>query len=98
MSVRVSQFEAYLDFLNNYYQFSCDFLTMGRIKRLLALVKYFNFAQFTETSTQLNTRALAEIAGDGQEGDRPALGRPHRRLDAASSTRRAARSSPASRT
>jgi hypothetical protein len=68
MSVRVSQFEAYLDFLNNYYQFSCDFLTMGRIKRLLALVRYFNFSQFTETSTQLNTRALAEIAGLVKKG------------------------------
>lgn len=63
MSVRVSQYEAYLDFLNNYYQFSCDFLTMSRIKRLLALVKYFNFTQFTESATHLNTRALAEIAG-----------------------------------
>jgi hypothetical protein len=68
MSVRVSQFEAYLEFLNNYYQFSCDFLSMGRIKRLLGLVKYFNFAQFTETSTQLNTRALAEIAGMIKKG------------------------------
>jgi hypothetical protein len=68
MSVRVSQFEAYLDFLNNYYQFSCDFLTMGRIKRLLALVRYFNFAQFTETSTQLNTRALAEVAAMVKKG------------------------------
>jgi hypothetical protein len=68
MSARVSQFEAYLDFLNNYYQFSCDFLTMGRIKRVLGLVKYFNFAQFTETSTQLNTRALAEIAGMVKKG------------------------------
>jgi hypothetical protein len=68
MSVRVSQFEAYLEFLNNYYQFACDFLTMGRIKRLLALVKYFNFSQFTETSTHLNTRALAEIAGMVKKG------------------------------
>jgi hypothetical protein len=68
MSVRVSQFEAYLEFLNNYYQFSCDFLTMGRIKRLLSLVKYFNFAQFTETATLLNTRALAEIAGMVKKG------------------------------
>jgi hypothetical protein len=68
MSVRVSQFEAYLDFLNNYYQFSCDFLTMNRIKRILALVKYFNWNQFTETSTQLNTRALAEIAGLVKKG------------------------------
>ncbi len=68
ISLRVSQFEAYLDFLNNYYQFSCDFLTMGRIKRLLGLVKYFNFQQFTETSTQPNTRALAEIAGMVKKG------------------------------
>jgi len=68
ISLRVSQFESYLDFLNNYYQFSCDFLTMGRIKRLLGLVKYFNFLQFTETSTQPNTRALAEIAGMVKKG------------------------------
>jgi hypothetical protein len=68
MTVRVSQFEAYLDFLNNYYQCSCEFLTMGRIKRILGLIKYFNFAQFTETSTQLNTRALAEIAGMVKKG------------------------------
>ena len=68
MAVRVSQFEAYLEFLNNYYQFSCDFLTMGRIKRILALVKYFNFSQFTDTCTQLNTRCLAEIAGMVKKG------------------------------
>jgi hypothetical protein len=68
MTVRVSQYESYLDFLNNYYQFSCDFLTMGRIKRLLALVKYFNWAQFVETSTQLNTKALAEIASLVKKG------------------------------
>ncbi len=68
MSVRVSQFEAYLDFLNNYYQFSSEFLTMGRIKRLLALTKYFNFAQFSDTSTQLNTRALAELVGMIKKG------------------------------
>lgn len=68
ISLRVAQFEAYLDFLNNYYQFTCDFLTMGRIKRVLGLVKYFNFQQFTETSTQPNTRALAEIAGMVKKG------------------------------
>jgi hypothetical protein len=62
MTVRVSQYESYLEFLNSYYQFSCDFLTMGRIKRLLALARYFNFSQFSETATQPNTRALAEIA------------------------------------
>jgi len=68
MSVRVSQFDAYLDFLNNYYQFSTEFLTMGRIKRLLGLTKYFNFAQFSDTSNQLNTRALAELVSMVKKG------------------------------
>jgi hypothetical protein len=68
MSVRLSQFDSYLDFLNNYYQFSVDFLGMGRIKRLLALVKYFNFTQFAETSNQVNTRALAELVGQVRKG------------------------------
>jgi hypothetical protein len=68
MCVRVSQFDSYLEFLNNYYQFSTEFLTMGRIKRLLALTKYFNFSQFSETSTQLNTRTLSELAAMVKKG------------------------------
>ena len=68
ISVRLSQFDSYLDFLNNYYQFSVEFLSMGRIKRLINLVRYFNFLQFTETSTQLNTRCFAEIVGMVRKG------------------------------
>jgi len=68
MCLRTSQFESYLDFLNNYYQFSTEFLTMGRIKRLIALTHYFNFQQFSETSTQLNTRSLAEIVALVKKG------------------------------
>ena len=68
MSVRISQFESYLDFLNNYYQFSADFLGLGRIKRLLSLVKYFNFTQFAETSNNVNTRCLAELVASVKKG------------------------------
>lgn len=68
MSLRLSQFDAYLDFLNNYYQFDTEFLTMGRIKRLLGLVKYFNFTQLAETNNQLNTRCLAELVGMIKKG------------------------------
>ena len=68
ISMRASQLDSYLDFLNNYYQFSTEFLTMGRIKRLLGLTRYFNFTQFSETSTSQNTRALAELAGMVKKG------------------------------
>lgn len=68
MCIRLSQFESYLDFLNNYYQFSVDFLTPGRIKRLAALAKYFNFMQFTENSQHINTRYFAELVSAVKKG------------------------------
>jgi len=61
LSVRLSQFQSYLDFLNNYYKFSVDFLSMGRVRRLLSLIRYFNFTQFSDSSTQINTRYFAEL-------------------------------------
>lgn len=71
MCIRLSQFESYLDFLNNYYQFSTDFLTIGRIKRLVALTKYFNFIHFTENSPHMNTRYLAEMLTTIRKGSDP---------------------------
>lgn len=68
MSIRCSSFESQLDFLVDFYQFSIDFLNMARIKRLMALIKYFNFVQFTETSQILNTRTLAEMLGTIKKG------------------------------
>ncbi len=71
MSLRISQFEAYIEFLINYYQFDTDFITIGRIKRLLAFVKYFNFTSFQETSTAPSTRGLAELVGLVRKGNDP---------------------------
>lgn len=68
ISIRLSQFDSYLDFLNNFYQFSVEFLSIGRIKRLINLVKYFNFLQFSETSNQLNTRCFAELTALVRKG------------------------------
>lgn len=71
MCIRLSQFESYLDFLNNYYQFSVDFLTLGRIKKLVGLTKYFSFTAFTEKSSHLNTRYFAEIVSQIRKGSDP---------------------------
>jgi len=71
MCIRLSQFESYLDFLNNYYQFSVDFLTLGRIKKLVGLTKYFSFTAFTENSVHLNTRYFAEIVSQIRKGSDP---------------------------
>ncbi len=71
MCIRLSQYESYLDFLNNYYQFSVEFLTMGRIKRLVSLTKYFAFTQFSENSQHINTRYFAEIVALVRKGTDP---------------------------
>jgi hypothetical protein len=43
---RLSQYEAMLDFLHNYYQFTCDFLTTDRINRLVGLGRAFAWESF----------------------------------------------------
>ncbi|MDP3179537.1 MAG: hypothetical protein Q8M76_16625 [Spirochaetaceae bacterium] len=69
IALRVSQYWDYLEFMNNFYQFSIEFLTMGRIKRMLALVKYFNFTQLSETSTSVSTKILAELVNAVRRGN-----------------------------
>ena len=71
ISIRLSQFDSYLDFLNGYYQFSVNFLSISRVKRLINLTKYFNFLQFSEASNQTNTRCFAEIVGFVRKGTDP---------------------------
>lgn len=61
MSIRLSNFDSQLDFLMTFYQFSVDFLSLDRVKRVVGLVKYFNWLQFSVNSQYTNTRALAEI-------------------------------------
>ncbi|WP_304223414.1 hypothetical protein [Gracilinema caldarium] len=69
MSIRLSNFDSQLDFLITFYQFSVDFLTLERIKRVAGLVKYFNWLQFTVNSQHINTRALAEIVNMAKGGN-----------------------------
>jgi len=60
MSVRLSRFDNQLDFLNNYFQFSLEYLNLTRIKTLLGLVKYVRWNQFSPTTAHMLTRTLAE--------------------------------------
>ena len=42
MNQRLASFHSNLDFLNTYYQFSVDFLDLGRIRRILSFISYIN--------------------------------------------------------
>ncbi|RPJ05037.1 MAG: hypothetical protein EHM28_12895, partial [Spirochaetaceae bacterium] len=71
MSQRLSSFHSHLEFLNNYYEFSVDFLNLSRIKRIVKFVKYINWSQVTETAVSVSTRALAKYFGKVRHGSDP---------------------------
>lgn len=61
IGARLAHYETMLDFLNNSYQFTTEFLIPKRISLLMQLNKTFLWSNFSNTSTHLNTKALAEI-------------------------------------
>lgn len=71
MSIRLSNYESQLDFLLNFYQFSADFLSMERIKKIVALAKYFMWTQMTANSPNINTRTLVELIALVKGGNDP---------------------------
>lgn len=71
LSQRLSEFHSQLEFMNNYYQFSLDFLNLDRIRRIIALTRYINWLNLSDTSTDNTTAVLAEtLAKIQQERDR----------------------------
>lgn len=68
ISIRLSMLDSELDFLNNYYQFSADFLTLERIKQLSGLATYILWGKVSESSTNINTRIIAEMVGKIRQG------------------------------
>jgi hypothetical protein len=61
LSLRLSNFDSQLDFLVNFYQLGVDFLNLERIKRILGLVRFIDWANLTPDSQSVNTRAVAEM-------------------------------------
>ena len=61
ISIRMSSFDNQLDFLVNFYQFGVDFLNLERIRKILGLIRYIDWVNFTPDSPSDNTRVMAEI-------------------------------------
>lgn len=71
LSIRLADYDNQLDFLVNFYQFSVDFLTLDRIKKILALVKYIDWSHLNTDSSSVNTRAVAEFMNQLKLGGDP---------------------------
>ena len=68
---RLANYDNQLDFLVNFYQFSPDFLTLDRIKRIAGLVKYIDWQHLTPDSHSAVTRAVSEMTNQIKVGTEP---------------------------
>ena len=68
---RLANFDNQLDFLVNFYQFSAEFLTLDRIKRILGLVKYIDWVHLTPDSQGAMTKAVADMTNQIKIGTDP---------------------------
>jgi hypothetical protein len=68
ISQRLSMYDSQLDFLNNFYQFSTEFISMSRIKKMILLIKWIKWEKLSEASPEINTKIFAEIFGKITQG------------------------------
>ncbi|MDR1902748.1 MAG: hypothetical protein LBQ88_10770 [Treponema sp.] len=61
LSIRLANYDNQLDFLVNFYQFTAEFLTLERIKKILGLIKYIDWQHLIADSPLPNTHAIADI-------------------------------------
>jgi len=63
LSIRLANYDAQLEFLLNYYQFSSEFFNLGRLKKLISFTKYIQWDNLSSSSTDIITRSFSEILG-----------------------------------
>jgi hypothetical protein len=68
LSQRLSAFHAQLEYLNTYHQFSLEFMDLQRMRRIINLVQYINWANVSEASADATTAVLAETLGKIRPG------------------------------
>lgn len=60
LSIRLGKYQARLEYLTDYYDFSFESITLKRLKQLVKFAKYINWRNLSETATQPTTRGIAE--------------------------------------
>jgi len=73
ISMRLAGYDSQLDFLVNFYQFRVDYLNLGRIRKILGLVRYIDWSNLSPESKAPNTKIVAEITNNSKSGDQVTL-------------------------
>jgi hypothetical protein len=68
LSIRLANYDNQLDFLVNFYQFNVEFLNLDRIKRILGLIKFVDWAHLSMDSPYPVTKAMMELTISAKNG------------------------------
>ncbi|MDR0642884.1 MAG: hypothetical protein LBG07_10540 [Treponema sp.] len=68
LSIRLANYDNQLDFLVNFYQFNVEFLNLDRIKRILGLIKFVDWAHLSMDSPFPITKAVMELTISAKNG------------------------------
>jgi hypothetical protein len=68
LSIRLANYDNQLDFLVNFYQFNVEFLTLNRVKLILGLIKFIDWAHLSGDSPFPMTRAVMELTMSAKSG------------------------------
>jgi hypothetical protein len=71
VSLRLANYDNQLDFLVNFCQFGVDYLNLERIRRILGLVRFIDWSNFTPDSQSVNTKFFAEVVAHAKSGADP---------------------------
>jgi hypothetical protein len=71
LTIRLANYDNQLDFLVNFYQFNVDFLSLDRIKRILGLIKFIDWAHLAGDSPFPMTKAIFELNQLAKNGLEP---------------------------
>ena len=71
LSIRLSNYDSQMDFLVNFYQLGIDFLNLDRIKRIVGLVRYIDWVNFTPDAQSIMTKAVSEMSNQSKAGVDP---------------------------
>jgi len=68
ISLRLANYDSQMDFLVNFYQFGVDFLNLERVRKIVGLVRYVDWINFSPDSKSPNTKVVAELTNNAKSG------------------------------
>jgi hypothetical protein len=68
LTIRLANYDNQLDFLVNFYQFNVEFLNLERIKRILGLIRFIDWAHLSLDSPFPMTKAMMELTMSAKVG------------------------------